>query len=109
LGDEDSTLPVTLSSFSAIASGVTNVKLNWITETETGVLGYKVFRNNVPNLETALLVSPLIEALNSSTQTLYSYEDTETEGFAHIITGFRAGFDGHIGFMDPPALRDAGT
>ncbi len=105
LGDEDSTLPVTLSSFSAIASGVTNVKLNWITETETGVLGYKVFRNNVPNLETALLVSPLIEALNSSTQTLYSYEDTETEGFGTYHYWLQSlDFDGHIWFHGPTSI-----
>ncbi len=81
LGDEDSTLPVTLSSFTALASGITNVKLNWITETETSVIGYRIYRNTLPSLESALLVSPLIPAQNSSSETTYSYEDRETDGF----------------------------
>lgn len=105
LGDEDSTLPVTLSSFTALASGLTNVKLNWVTETETGVLGYRVYRNSLPSLESALLVSPLIQAQNSSTQTFYSYEDTETDGFGTYHYWLQSiDFNDHTWFFGPTSI-----
>lgn len=105
LGDEDSTLPVTLSSFTALASGLTNVKLNWVTETETGVLGYRVYRNSLPSLESALLVSPLIQAQNSSSQTIYSYEDNETDGFGTYHYWLQSiDFNDHTWFFGPTSI-----
>jgi len=69
------TLPVTLSSFSAVASGNNNVLLNWVSESETGLLGYKVLRSESNDLANAVAVSNLIPAKNQSIQTKYSYTD----------------------------------
>ncbi|HOQ80881.1 MAG TPA: FlgD immunoglobulin-like domain containing protein, partial [Candidatus Cloacimonadota bacterium] len=69
------TLPVTLSSFSAVTTGNNNVLLNWVSESETGLLGYKVLRSESNDLANAVAVSNLIPAKNQSTQTKYSYTD----------------------------------
>jgi len=71
----DHTLPVTLSNFAAIYLTTGSVRLNWTTATETGVMGYYILRAEQEDLATALIVSSLIEAQNSSNQMSYSYQD----------------------------------
>jgi hypothetical protein len=75
---EDDTLPVELSSFSAVYLSAGSVRLNWVATTETGVLGYYVLRGETEEISEAITVSPLIEAANSSDEHSYEYLDGET-------------------------------
>ena len=74
---DDGTVPVELSSFTAVLTAENNVNLIWVTQTETGVQGYYIYRNVSDELEDAILVSPLIEGLNSSEQQTYTFTDSE--------------------------------
>jgi len=73
------TLPVELSSFTASISAGNNINLCWVTQSETGVHGFRIFRAQEGNLVNALSVSPLIGATNSSQTQIYVYEDTELD------------------------------
>ncbi|MDZ4120839.1 MAG: hypothetical protein U1C33_00345, partial [Candidatus Cloacimonadaceae bacterium] len=73
------TLPVELSSFTAVITPQNYVKLDWITQSETGVLGYYVFRNTENNLSNAIQVCPLISANNTSQVQIYSFIDNDVE------------------------------
>jgi len=77
LGDEDPTLPVELSSFTAIMGGQNMVSINWITQSETNMAGYYVYRAEQANLSTAQRISPFIEATNTSQTHSYSYSDKD--------------------------------
>ncbi len=73
----EQTLPVELSSFSAVVTAQNFVRLNWTSESETNLAGYYVYRSEVDELSTALLVSPLIPATNGSVQHSYTFQDAE--------------------------------
>ncbi|MDZ4122263.1 MAG: SBBP repeat-containing protein, partial [Candidatus Cloacimonadaceae bacterium] len=77
LQDEDPTLPVQLSSFTATVINSGNILLRWTTESESGIVGYYLYRSLLAGFDSALLVSPLIQATNTSTQSFYSFTDTE--------------------------------
>ncbi|MCB5224435.1 MAG: hypothetical protein RBS31_00775 [Candidatus Syntrophosphaera sp.] len=68
-------VPVVLSSFTATVLSQASVRLDWTTQSETGVLGFYVLRSQ-DNLASAELVSPLIHATNSSQTQNYSHTDT---------------------------------
>ncbi|MDZ4121053.1 MAG: hypothetical protein U1C33_01435, partial [Candidatus Cloacimonadaceae bacterium] len=74
---DDQTLPIELSSFTAIPHAQNYVVLHWVTQSETDVMGYYIYRNTINDVGTAIRVSPLIAATNSSSQTSYQYEDNE--------------------------------
>ncbi len=76
--DDDPT-PVTLSSFTAMINASNNVRLDWVTQTESGVLGYYIHRSQDGDLATALQVSPLIDATNTSQEQYYSFSDPESQ------------------------------
>ena len=71
------TLPVELSSFSAILTADFFVKLHWTTQSETEVRGFYVYRGTANDISSADVVSPLIEATNTSGQHSYEFVDTE--------------------------------
>jgi hypothetical protein len=73
-------VPVELSSFTAILSAENYVNLNWVTQSETGVQGYYIYRSNTEELEDAQIVSPMINATNSSDQHSYQFTDSELDG-----------------------------
>jgi hypothetical protein len=76
--EEDDTLPVELSSFTAISTSSGQVMLNWETASETEVAGYHVYRSQeVQDFATAILISDLIPATNTSQTQSYSYPDIE--------------------------------
>ncbi len=77
LGGGDPPVPVELSSFTATISALNYVTLTWVTQTETGLRGYYVFRAPANDLANAQIVSPMIESMNSSQQQSYVYEDRE--------------------------------
>ena len=73
----DSTLPVELSSFTAMVLGSGRVRLDWVTQSETNVNGYYLWRSPTDNLYHAEIVSPLVGATNTSNTMVYSFEDRE--------------------------------
>ncbi len=73
------TLPVTFSSFTASVSSSNTVSLQWTTQSESNIHGYYIYRNNSNNQATALRVSSLISASNTSNQVTYDYTDAEVE------------------------------
>lgn len=75
--EDDETLPVELSSFTATLTAQNYVKLSWVTQSETGLNGYYVFRATMADLSTAQMVSPLIPGTNTSVQQQYQYTDEE--------------------------------
>ncbi|MDD4310815.1 MAG: hypothetical protein PHO32_10570, partial [Candidatus Cloacimonetes bacterium] len=76
LGDE--TLPVTLSSFTASLTASNFVSLAWTSESETNLLGYRVYRTDNQNFAQAIMITPtLIPATNTSNVSHYSHEDHE--------------------------------
>ena len=80
LGNEDPTLPVTLSSFTAQLTASSFVTLRWVSESETMLSGYRILRNTSANAAEAAIITPtLINPTNTSLQHIYRYEDYEVE------------------------------
>lgn len=79
-GDENPTLPVELSFFTAIFGSDMQVNLQWVAESETNHLGYNVLRSEVDNLNAALRINPdlIDEGTPLGSQISYSYVDAET-------------------------------
>ncbi len=75
--DDNNTLPVQLSSFTANISASNYVMLKWATQSETNALGFRIYRGNSNILDTAVMLNVLIPATNTSQMQIYSYHDTE--------------------------------
>ena len=71
------TLPVELSSFTATPNAQNHVNVQWVTQSETGVLGFRIYRSTDTNAAEAELISPLIPATNTSHTQLYLYKDKD--------------------------------
>lgn len=74
---EVGTLPVELSSFTAIVNSQNMVSIQWVSQSETNLNGYYVNRSASPVLSEATIVSPLISASNTSNVQLYQFTDSE--------------------------------
>ncbi|MCD4827880.1 MAG: T9SS type A sorting domain-containing protein [Candidatus Cloacimonetes bacterium] len=79
ISDYTDLLPVELSSFTASVTTANFVSLDWITQTESDMLGYNVLRAETPESSQALLASTLIPAQNQSTETAYNFIDIDVE------------------------------
>jgi hypothetical protein len=76
----DETLPVELSSFAAILTADYFVNLTWVTQSETQLLGFNVYRSETEAANSALRINPaIIAAANTSEQHSYSLLDSEVE------------------------------
>jgi hypothetical protein len=74
----DDVCPVTLSSFSATVTAQNYVQLNWVSQSESQMLGYRVYRNTSNNQAGAILTdNPMIPATNSSEVHSYSLVDMD--------------------------------
>jgi hypothetical protein len=73
----DEVLPISLSSFNATLNASNRVSLMWVTQTETNVSGYRIYRNSAENLETATQLSAFIPATNTSQVQSYVFTDNE--------------------------------
>ncbi len=71
------TTPVTLSHFSATMTAENYVNLKWISQTETGLMGYNVLRSAEEDLSSASQICAMIAATNSSEAHAYSYLDKD--------------------------------
>ena len=78
LGPVDPTLPVELSSFTAVLTAQNFVKLTWVSQSETEMLGYRVYRSESGDQANAVMITPsMIGATNTSTTQTYSITDNE--------------------------------
>ena len=76
----DPPLPVTLTSFTAIQTAENLAQINWTTQSESGLLGYNIYRNDEENHNNSIILNPtLIIPTNSPYSHDYSYIDTEVE------------------------------
>lgn len=76
--DESLTLPVELSSFTAVLTAQNFVKLTWVSQSETEMLGYRVYRSESGDQANAIMITPtMIGATNTSTTQTYSITDNE--------------------------------
>ncbi len=77
LSAQNPTLPVELSSFTVALNPRGNPVVTWVTQTETGVNGFYIYRGESKNFDDAIMISNLIPVTNSSLEHSYSFEDTE--------------------------------
>ncbi len=99
------TLPVELSSFTAIQTGLNLVQLCWVVQSETNLSGYYVYRNSRDALNSAILVSGLIQPVNTSSGHTYYYEDSEvrpTESYYYWLHSLD--LDGSGAYYGPVSL-----
>ncbi len=74
------TLPVTLSSFTAVQTDNGSAMIEWITQSEANTAGFNVLRNTVEDeLSTVMVNGTLIAGTNTSTEQHYSFTDEEVE------------------------------
>ncbi len=74
----DPTLPVELSSFTATITAQNFVKLTWVSQSETGLLGYRAYRSETVYQTDASNITPvMIPATNTSTTQTYIHNDEE--------------------------------
>lgn len=111
---DDETLPVELSSFTAGMSAQNYVMLQWITQSETNVVGYRIFRNTESDLESAQMLNAFVDATNTSTMQVYVFWDEEvsTDGTYYYWLQ-NLDFSGESAFHGPVSisvvLDDHGT
>jgi len=78
--DEESTLPVTLSSFTATPSISNGIQLQWTTASETEMAGYYILRAETETPSLALVLNEnIIAASNSAVGHSYLFLDQELE------------------------------
>ncbi len=75
--DEEPPLPVELSSFTVVTSVTNQAMLTWVTQTETNVAGFNIYRGTSNELAEAVQLNAFIEATNTSQQQTYIYVDEE--------------------------------
>lgn len=99
------TLPVELSNFTIALNGYNNAVLTWVTQTETNVSGFYIYRNTEANLAAALMVSNLIPATNTSQQQVYQFTDKSLEGVGTYYYWLQVSdLDGSESFYGPVNL-----
>lgn len=102
LGDQDPTLPVELSAFNVALNSRNQAVLTWVSETETGMIGYYIYRNGSEDLDSALRISELIPATNTSQQQVYIFTDKELDGAGTYYYWLQTNdMDGTIGYYGP--------
>jgi hypothetical protein len=79
-GITDETLPVELSSFTAIVTASNFVQLDWVTQSETALLGFNLYRSQTGIFNNPLQLNQVtISASNTSEQHSYTILDKEVE------------------------------
>lgn len=100
--EDDEELYVYLTSFFATISNQNYINLNWISQVENNLIGYYVLKNRDIKLETAEVISPLINATNTSSTIAYLFTDTELNesGIYYYWLQYNL-VDGTFGFYGP--------
>ena len=101
----DPTLPVTLSHFSATLTAQNYVQLTWVSQTETNLLGYHVFRGVSAELSSAEKISDLIGATNTSNAQTYVYLDKDADQDGTYYYWLQnVDMDGTMGYHGPVSV-----
>jgi hypothetical protein len=74
---EEQTLPVELSSFTSIPNVNGYIYLNWITQSETNLSGFYLYKGLSDNLVEASRINAMVTATNTSQQQNYVFVDEE--------------------------------
>jgi len=79
--NDNPTLPVELSSFTAVLTAELDVKIAWVAESETNHSGYNVLRGESEILQDAIMINPQLiqDGEQQGTQMRYSFLDHETQ------------------------------
>lgn len=78
LQEDPGITPVELSSFTATLTGQFYVQLSWTSQTETQMMGYRVYRNTTADQSTSIMIdNPMIPATNTSTTQNYTVVDAD--------------------------------
>jgi hypothetical protein len=77
IAQQDNTLPVVLSAFCASVNSQKGINLMWSTQSETGLNGYYLLRATIADISQAIVISPLIQATNTSQQQVYLFTDQD--------------------------------
>jgi len=103
------TLPVELSTFTVALHSLNSALLTWVTQSETNVSGFYLYRNTAPQLDSALLISDLIPATNTSQSQQYLYRDKELAGPGTYYYWLQVSdLDGSINYYGPVSLHYEG-
>jgi len=73
----DDTLPVELTSFTVNQVGDLGARIEWVTQSETNVLGFNIYRGDTAVMSEAIKLSGFVPATNTSQTQVYVYYDTE--------------------------------
>lgn len=73
----ENTLPVELSTFTVSLTATGMAQLSWVSQSETNLNGYYVYRADTNAIGNAILVSGLINATNTSSEYRYEFTDEE--------------------------------
>ncbi len=71
------TVPVQLTHFRASQAGLDRIRVKWVSQSETGLAGYRVYRSDQQNLSLAQNIGSLIPATNTSQTQSYVYLDNQ--------------------------------
>lgn len=108
--DDDQTLPVELSAFTASLNHTNNVQLLWVTQSETNVAGFKIYRNDEDNLANALDMSILVPATNTSQMQSYVWVDRDLLPPSTYYYWLESvDFDGSSEFFGPITMKIEGA
>lgn len=105
LGDNQ-TLPVQLSTFDAFNQQEGTVMIQWITQSESNLDGYRLFRNNNNSLDTSVMLDVFISGTNTSQSQTYSHiDETITENGIYYYWIQMIDYDGTNSFYGPAILQ----
>ncbi len=103
-------LPVELTSFDAHLTQELFVSLQWVSQSETALSGYNVFRSTDVNLSNAIQVnSSLIQATNTAETHTYNFQDVDviTDNIYYYWLQ-NVDNDGTLGFNGPVSISVVG-
>lgn len=105
IAEDIDTLPVELSSFTAGFSAQNYVTLQWTTQSETNVSGYRIYRGLDAELQNAEMLNTFIEATNTSQLQVYVYWDKDvTDDGTYYYWLQNVDFDGSSQFHGPVSI-----
>lgn len=101
----EATLPVELSSFTAVPYQGSSVMLKWVTQTETNVSGFRVYRSTSDQLEYATALNTFISGTNTSQTQYYVFYDREIyEPGSYYYWLENVDYDGASAFHGPVSV-----
>jgi len=78
--DDNQTLPVELSAFTGFVNLGTSIMLQWVTQSENNLSGYRIYRGVDNNVADAQDMNTFISGTNTSLPQTYVYYDRSLEG-----------------------------